>query len=85
MSVQLGKSGKIFSGHIMAGYQHADSDVHYQYRDGEETYDVDLFFDNKNSWILEASGGIRLGPVFASGGVSYSQHISIAGGLGLFF
>jgi len=84
-SVHLGKSGKLFSGQLMAAYQTSGSSIHYTYLDGEEEYDVDLFLKNQNTFIMEASAGVRLGPIFATGAISYAQHFSVTGGFGLFF
>ncbi len=85
ISAHLGKSGKFFSGQLMVGYQTSDSDVHYMYDDGDNEYNVDLFLKNENPWIMETSAGLRLGPVFASGAMSYVRHISVSAGAGLFF
>lgn len=84
-SVHLGKSGKFFSGQLMAGYQTSGSAIHYTYVDGEEEYDVDLFMQNENTFIIEASAGLRLGPLFACSSISYAQHVSLSAGFGLFF
>lgn len=85
VSVHAGKSGKFFSGQLMVGYQTSGSDIHYTYEDGDETYDVDLFMKNQNNLIMEASAGLKLGPLFFCSAVSYSQHLSVSGGFGLTF
>jgi hypothetical protein len=85
LSASLGKSGKILSGQIMVGYQTSNSAIHYVYEDGEDSFDVDVYLDNKNPWIVEASAGLKLGPVFATGAVSYAKHATLALGAGLFF
>lgn len=69
----------------MAGYQTSGSAIHYTYVDGEEEYDVDLFMQNENTFIIEASAGLRLGPLFACSSISYAQHVSLSAGFGLFF
>ncbi len=84
-SVHLGKSGKFFSGQLMAGYQTSSTSIHYIYEDGEDQYDVDLFLKNENTFIIEASAGLKLGPFFVSSAISYAQHISVSAGFGLFF
>jgi len=84
-SVHVGKSGKFFSGQLMAGYQTSGTSIHYTFMDGEEEYDVDLFMQNENTFIIEASGGLRLGPLFATSAISYAKHVSISAGFGLFF
>jgi hypothetical protein len=85
ISVHLGKSGKFFSGQLMAGYQTSGSAIHYTYEDGEDQYDVDLFMKNENTFIIEASAGLKLGPLFACSAISYAQHVSVSAGFGLFF
>ncbi len=85
ISVHLGKSGKFFSGQLMVGYQTSGSAIHYTYEDGDETYDVDLFIKNQNNLIMEASAGLKLGPLFFCSAISYSQHLSVSGGFGLAF
>jgi hypothetical protein len=85
VSVHLGKAGKFFSGQVMLGYQTSGSDIHYTYEDGDESYDVDLFIKNQNNLIMEASAGLRLGPLFICSAISYSQHLSLSGGFGLTF
>ncbi|HSF90458.1 MAG TPA: DUF6588 family protein [Saprospiraceae bacterium] len=85
VSVHAGKSGKFFSGQLMLGYQTSGSAIHYTYEDGDETYDVDLFMKNQNNLIMEASAGLKLGPLFICSAVSYSQHLSVSGGFGLTF
>jgi hypothetical protein len=85
LSAQLGKSGKFLSGFIGAGYQVSSTDLHYIYDDGENQYPVDLTLENKNHWLFEAGLGFRMGPVFASGVVSYAGHPSAAIGAGMQF
>lgn len=85
LSAQIGKSGKILSGHIGVGYQTSASDIHYKYDDGNNEYSVDLDLTNTNPFIMEAGLGLRFGPVFASGSVSYAGHPSVSLGAGLFF
>ncbi len=34
---------------------------------------------------MEASAGLKLGPLFICSAISYSQHISVSGGIGLTF
>jgi len=85
MSIHAGKAGKFFSGQLMVGYQTSASAIHYTYEDGDETYDIDLFMKNKNNLILEASAGLKLGPLFVSSAISYSQHLSVSAGFGLSF
>lgn len=85
LSVHLGKSGKFFSGQLMAGYQTSATAIHYTYEDGEEQYDVDLSMENENRFIIEASAGLKLGPFFACSAISYAQHVSVSAGFGLFF
>lgn len=69
----------------MVGYQTSGSAIHYTYEDGDETYDVDLFIKNQNNLIMEASAGLKLGPLFFCSAISYSQHLSVSGGFGLAF
>lgn len=85
VSVHLGKSGKYFTGQLMAGYQTSGSAIHYTYTDVDGPYDVDLFLENKNHWIYEASLGFRLGNVFACSAISYARHVSLSLGAGLTF
>ena len=84
-SVHLGKSGKFFSGQLMAGYQTSSSAINYVYEDGDDQYDIDLFLKNENTFIVEASFGLKVGPFFAYSAASYAQHVSLSGGFGLFF
>ena len=85
VSAHLGKAGKFFSGQLMVGYQTSGSAIQYTYEDEDETYDVDLFLKNGNNLIMEASAGLKLGPLFICSAVSYSQHLSVSGGFGLTF
>lgn len=86
LSAHLGKSGKIFSGQLMLGYQASDSDIHYIYDEGgvNET-EVNLNLQNQNPFIMEAGMGAKLGPVMANASISYSEHIAAALGIGLSF
>ncbi len=84
ITAHLGKSGKIFSGQLMVGYQTSHSKVHYNYQDGDLNYDVNLYLNNNNPWIMEANVGMRLGPVFASAAVSYARHATVTIGGGLY-
>jgi hypothetical protein len=85
LSAHIGKSGNRLSGQLMVGYHTSESDVQYTYEDEDGVYDVDLFFRNENQWIVEASTGLKLGPFFASGAISFSRHVTFAAGVGLFF
>ena len=85
ISAHIGKSSKYLSGQFMVGYQTSASDIHYTYTDADGPYNVDLFFENNNHWIYEASLGLRLGNVFISSAVSYARHISLSLGAGLSF
>ena len=85
VSGHVGKAGRILSGQFMLGYQMSDSDLHYTYDDGDMQTDVDLNLKNENPFIMEAGLGVKLGPVLASGAVSYSNHVAVAAGLGLTF
>jgi hypothetical protein len=85
VSAHIGKSGRILSGQFSVGYQVSDSDVHYTYDDGETEQEVNLNLTNTNPFIMEAGLGVKLGPVMASSSISYSEHVAIAAGLGLFF
>ena len=85
ISSHIGKSGKYFSGQLMAGYQTSGSAIHYTYTDEDGPYDVDLFLENNNNWIFEASIGLRLGNVFICSALSYARHISLSVGAGLTF
>lgn len=85
ISAMVGKSGRIFSGHLGIGYQTSFSDINYMYDDGETEFNVNLDLENQNPIIVEAGLGAKLGPVFASTAVSYSKHPTVSAGLGLFF
>lgn len=85
ISAHVGKSGKILSGQFMVGYQMSDSDIHYTYDDGDTETEIKLNLTNQNPFIMEAGLGVKLGPVLASSSVSYSEHVAISAGLGLFF
>lgn len=85
ISAHIGKSGKIFSGQLMVGYQASDSDIHYTYEDGATVNEIDLNLKNTNPFIMEAGLGVKLGPVMASTSVSYSEHVALSLGAGLFF
>jgi hypothetical protein len=85
ISAHIGKSGRILSGQFMIGYQTSDSDIHYTYEDGATVNEVDLNLKNTNPFIMEAGLGVKLGPVMASTSVSYSEHVALSLGAGLFF
>jgi hypothetical protein len=85
ISVHLGKSGKFFSGQIMAGYQTSDSALHYTYDNDGDPINVDLSIQNKNNLIFEASAGLRLGLIYLCGAISYAQHPSISAGFAIGF
>jgi hypothetical protein len=85
VSAMVGKSGKIFSGHLGLGYQTSMSDVHYTFDDGDQQLNVDLDLENNNPWIVEAGLGLKLGPLFASTAVSYARHPTVSAGVGLSF
>ena len=85
VSAHVGKSGKILSGQFSVGYQASNSDLHYMYDDGEMQREVNLTLTNNNPFIMEAGLGVKLGPVMASSSISYSEHVAVAAGLGLFF
>lgn len=85
ISAHIGKSGRIFSGQFMVGYQTSDSDIHYIYDEGDTETEVNLNLTNKNPFIIEAGFGARLGPVMASTSVSWSEHVAVSVGAGLFF
>lgn len=85
VSAHVGKTGQIFSGQFMVGYQVSDSDIHYIYDDGDTETEVNLNLQNRNPFIMEAGLGVKLGPVMASGSVSYSEHVAVSAGVGLFF
>ena len=85
VSAHVGKSGRILSGQFSVGYQTSDSDIHYTYDDGDTETDVNLNLTNQNSFIMEAGLGVKLGPVMASTSVSYSEHVALAAGVGVFF
>ncbi|MEP6647780.1 MAG: DUF6588 family protein [Saprospiraceae bacterium] len=85
VSASLGKSGTIFSGQFTVGYQTSNSHIHYDFDNGDNTtYPVNLYLHNNNNWLIEANAGLRLGPVFASAGISYTNHVTIVAGAGLF-
>jgi len=84
-SAHIGKSGKFASGQLMIGYQTSKSHIHYDYLDGETQYHVNLDLNNHNPWIMEASAALRLGPVFATGAISYADHVTFVASAGLFF
>lgn len=84
ITAHIGKSGKILSGQLMIGYQTSHSKIHYNDQDADINYDVNLYLNNNNPWIMEANIGLRLGPVFASAALSYAQHATITVGAGLF-
>lgn len=85
ISAHVGRSGKILSGQFSLGYQMSDSDLHYTYDDGGTATEVNLSLTNQNPFIMEAGLGVKLGPVMASTAVSYSEHVALSAGLGLFF
>lgn len=85
VSAHIGKSGPVFSGQLMVGYQASNSDLHYIYDDGDTETEVDINLRNQNPFIMEAGLGVKLGPVMANGAISYSEHVAVAAGLGLFF
>jgi hypothetical protein len=85
ISAHIGKSGRILSGQFMVGYQTSDSDIHYTYEDGATVNEIDLNLKNTNPFIMEAGLGVKLGPVMASTSVSYSEHVALSLGAGLFF
>ncbi len=84
-SAHTGISGKIFSAHAMVGYQTSNSDIDYIYEEGEIRTNVDLNLKNTNPFIMEAGLSARLGPIMANTAISYSNHVAVAAGLGLFF
>jgi hypothetical protein len=85
VSAHVGKSGKIFSGQLMVGYQTSDTDIHYTYVDGTDEYHVNLLMSNENPWIVEANAGLKLGPVYGSAAISVSPHLTAVLGAGVFF
>ena len=85
VSAHVGKSGRILSGQFSVGYQMSDSNVHYIHDDGDTQTEVNLDLQNQNPFIMEAGLGVKLGPVMASTAVSYSEHVALSAGLGLFF
>lgn len=85
VSAHIGKTGKILSGQFMVGYQASSSDLHYVYDDGDTQTEVNLNLTNQNPFIMEAGLGVKLGPLMASSSISYSEHVAVAAGLGLFF
>ena len=87
ISTQVGKSGKILSGFIGAGYQFSYTDINYVYTEEGtgESYSVDVDLENKNPWLVEAGIGVKLGPVFATSVLSYSDFPTLAVGAGVFF
>ena len=85
VSAHIGKSSKYFSGQFMVGYQTSGSEVHYTYTDVDGSYDVDLFVENQNNWIFEASAGLKLGNIFVCSALSYARHMSLSVGAGLSF
>ncbi|HUR31255.1 MAG TPA: DUF6588 family protein [Saprospiraceae bacterium] len=85
VSAHIGKTGKILSGQFMVGYQASNSDLHYVYDDGDTQTEVNLNLTNQNPFIMEAGLGVKLGPLMASSSISYSEHVAVAAGLGLFF
>ena len=85
ISAHVGASGEILSGQFMVGYQTSDSDIHYIYDDGDVETDVNLNLTNNNPFIMEAGLGVKLGPVMASTSVSWSEHVAVSLGAGLFF
>ena len=84
-TASIGKAIKNISGQFTLGYQTSATAVHYTYTDDDGPYDVNLSLENKNNWIGEVSVGLRLGYVFISSAVSYSNHVSISGAAGLSF
>ncbi len=84
ITAHIGKSGKIVSGQFMVGYQTSHSKIHYIYQDADLNYEVNLYMNNNNPWIMEANVGLRLGPVFASAALSYARHATVAIGAGLY-
>ena len=85
LSAQLGKTMGVASGFIGAGYQFSKTDLHYVYEDENESIPVDLTLENKNQFLIEAGLALRLGPVYASGVVSYAKLTTVAFGAGVFF
>lgn len=85
LSLMAGKSGKILDAHISLGYQLAKPHLHYFYEDVDLTYNVDIDMQNNNPFIAEAGLGVRLGPVFVNGAVSYARFYTFALGAGVFF
>jgi hypothetical protein len=87
ISAQVGKSGRVLSGFVGAGYQFSYTDIDYVYDDpnSEESYNVSVDLENKNPWMVEAGLGVKLGPVFATSVLSYSGFPTLAVGAGLFF
>lgn len=85
ISTQVGKSGKVLSGFVGAGYQFSYTEIDYVYSEDNQSFNVSVDLENKNPWIVEAGIGVKLGPVFATSVLSYSDFPTLAVGAGLFF
>lgn len=85
ISAHIGKSARIWSGHLMAGFQASNMNFHYTYTDGETIDEVDLNLKNSNPFIVELSLGLKLAIFGIHVSASYSEFLSTSAGLGLYF
>ncbi len=80
-TAHLGKSGRNWSAQLILGYQQATTDIKYTYLQNDELKTKELKLTNKNHFIGELSGALKLSIIKLHAAINYSGPLTIAAGL----